>query len=148
MYVVLLKDGRVGVGVGAGVAETRQVSAKYKVPPAPTLPAAAVPAAQPAAATPAAPQADTGPNLMQKLTGGITGGLNEMTGGDNSVDHILSKGKELIFMKFGLGKWVSPLHCKTAFLLFLYGFLIFHKTLFPVVNTYLNISSCTNELTN
>ncbi|BES90149.1 Variant SH3 domain [Nesidiocoris tenuis] len=38
----------------------------------------------------------SGPNLMQKLT--------EMTAGDNSVDHILSKGKELIFMKFGLGK--------------------------------------------
>ncbi|KAF6216073.1 hypothetical protein GE061_000411 [Apolygus lucorum] len=48
---------------------------------------------------PPAPQHNAepaGPNLMQKLT--------EMTAGDNSVDHILSKGKELIFMKFGLGK--------------------------------------------
>jgi RIMS-binding protein 2 len=36
------------------------------------------------------------PNLMQKLS--------EMTGGaDTSVDNIISKGKELIFMKFGLG---------------------------------------------
>lgn len=150
--VVLLKDGRVGVagesrpGPVSGQVTQSSVSAKYKVPPAPTIPAATTPAAPPAAAAPA-PPADTGPNLMQKLTGGITGGLNEMTGGDNSVDHILSKGKELIFMKFGLGKWVSPLHCQTAFLLFLYSFLIFHKTLFPVVNTYPNISSCTNEST-
>lgn len=38
-----------------------------------------------------------GHNFMQKLT--------EMTSGtDTSVDNILSKGKELIFMKFGLGK--------------------------------------------
>ena len=39
------------------------------------------------------------PNLMQKLS--------EITGGhasENPVDNILSKGKELIFMKFGLGK--------------------------------------------
>lgn len=38
------------------------------------------------------------PNIMQKLS--------EMTGNaeHNPVDNILSKGKELIFMKFGLGK--------------------------------------------
>lgn len=38
------------------------------------------------------------PNIMQKLS--------EMTGSaeHNPVDNILSKGKELIFMKFGLGK--------------------------------------------
>ncbi|KAK7866268.1 hypothetical protein R5R35_007103 [Gryllus longicercus] len=37
------------------------------------------------------------PNLMQKFS--------EITGGaDTSVDNIISKGKELIFMKFGLGK--------------------------------------------
>lgn len=68
-------------------------ASKYKAPPNPTLPAADKPAAVPQAPPPAEPQM---PNLMQKL--------NEMTGGDNSVDHILSKGKELIFMKFGLGK--------------------------------------------
>lgn len=39
------------------------------------------------------------PNLMQKL-GDLTAGL---TGGDNPADNLLSKGKELIFMKFGLG---------------------------------------------
>ncbi|KAI5725005.1 hypothetical protein M8J77_010009 [Diaphorina citri] len=37
------------------------------------------------------------PNLMQKLTE-ITGG------GEQAVENMLSKGKELIFMKFGLGK--------------------------------------------
>lgn len=37
------------------------------------------------------------PNIMQKLS--------EITGNtENPVDNILSKGKELIFMKFGLGK--------------------------------------------
>lgn len=37
------------------------------------------------------------PNLMQKLS--------EITHtAENPVDNILSKGKELIFMKFGLGK--------------------------------------------
>lgn len=37
------------------------------------------------------------PNIMQKLS--------EITGSaENPVDNILSKGKELIFMKFGLGK--------------------------------------------
>ncbi|XP_024939852.1 uncharacterized protein LOC107266706 isoform X3 [Cephus cinctus] len=41
------------------------------------------------------PQQNTGPNLMQKFT--------EMAGASAGGD-ILSKGKELIFMKFGLGK--------------------------------------------
>lgn len=53
---------------------------------------------QPSSKFPGIPET---PNLMQKLsemTSNVTGG------GDNSVDHILSKGKELIFMKFGLGK--------------------------------------------
>lgn len=37
------------------------------------------------------------PNIMQKIS--------EITGTtENPVDNILSKGKELIFMKFGLGK--------------------------------------------
>lgn len=40
-------------------------------------------------------QQATGPNLMQKFT--------EMAGASAGGD-ILSKGKELIFMKFGLGK--------------------------------------------
>lgn len=64
---------------------------KYQAPPNPQL-QADKPAPLASQVVPE-PQA---PNLMQKLT--------EMTGGDNSVDHILSKGKELIFMKFGLGK--------------------------------------------
>ncbi|XP_075220462.1 RIMS binding protein [Lycorma delicatula] len=79
---------------------------KYAVPPAPQ------PAQPPTVAATATVTADTKPqaqtseqpgaNLMQKLSEmtGVTG----VTGGDNSVDHILSKGKELIFMKFGLGK--------------------------------------------
>jgi len=40
-----------------------------------------------------------GPNLMQKL-GDLTAGV---TGGEGGVDNIISRGKELIFMKFGLG---------------------------------------------
>lgn len=68
-------------------------ASKYKAPPNPMLPAADKSPAPQAPPPPTEPQM---PNLMQKL--------NEMTGGDNSVDHILSKGKELIFMKFGLGK--------------------------------------------
>ncbi|XP_054290498.1 peripheral-type benzodiazepine receptor-associated protein 1-like isoform X8 [Macrosteles quadrilineatus] len=78
---------------------TRMASqSKYKAPPAPTLPA---PDKPPPVAPPPAQEPQPGmPNLMQKLTE-MTGNV---TGGDNSVDHILSKGKELIFMKFGLGK--------------------------------------------
>lgn len=90
--------------------ENQSVSSKYKAPPNPNPPAEKPPMAplpQPQA-PPTEPQV---PNLMQKLT--------EMTGGDNSVDHILSKGKELIFMKFGLGKWVLLQQCMTAFLIYI-----------------------------
>ncbi|XP_046682775.1 RIMS-binding protein 2 isoform X2 [Homalodisca vitripennis] len=99
------QDGRMGVGMGSSgpatttTADSRAsqppVTSKYKAPPNPILPPAGAdktPVPPPQAPT-TEPQM---PNLMQKLT--------EMTGGDNSVDHILSKGKELIFMKFGLGK--------------------------------------------
>ncbi|KAG8242473.1 benzodiazepine receptor binding [Homalodisca vitripennis] len=102
-FIVL--DGRMGVGMGSSgpatttTADSRAsqppVTSKYKAPPNPILPPAGAdktPVPPPQAPT-TEPQM---PNLMQKLT--------EMTGGDNSVDHILSKGKELIFMKFGLGK--------------------------------------------
>ncbi|XP_066905379.1 RIMS-binding protein 2 [Halyomorpha halys] len=68
---------------------------KYQAPPNPVvqLPPSIETKQQPNAA----PATESlAPNLMQKLS--------EMTAGDNSVDHILSKGKELIFMKFGLGK--------------------------------------------
>lgn len=34
---------------------------------------------------------------------------------DHGVDNILSKGKELIFMKFGLGKWCLPMTIGVAF---------------------------------
>lgn len=53
-------------------------------------------------------QQSTGPNLMQKFT--------EMAGASAGGD-ILSKGKELIFMKFGLGKWVITLLVSPAPLL-------------------------------
>ncbi len=67
------------------------------------------------------------PNIMQKLS--------EITGTtENPVDNILSKGKELIFMKFGLGKWCKidysafislPLYFFLTFIYFLYRILFF-----------------------
>lgn len=68
---------------------------KYQAPPNPQ-PLPDKQPQQPSLLMQAAPADPQPPNLMQKLT--------EMTSGDNSMDHILSKGKELIFMKFGLGK--------------------------------------------
>ena len=81
-----------------------------KPPAAPAKPMKGVPAVVPDFVIPNNKESPTGaapgpkfpeaPNLMQKLsemTGGMTGGA------DTSVDNIISKGKELIFMKFGLG---------------------------------------------
>lgn len=83
--------GAAGVGTG-GVAGTPLGQAPAAPSPARRAGPAVVPApsAQPLSAAQVPPT--TQPNLMQKFT--------EMTapGGD-----ILSKGKELIFMKFGLG---------------------------------------------
>ncbi|XP_039298084.1 RIMS-binding protein 2 [Nilaparvata lugens] len=75
---------------------------KYVVPPAPQpgIDKINVTQQQQQQNQPAADSSQPGANLMQKLSEMTTG----VTGGDNSVDHILSKGKELIFMKFGLGK--------------------------------------------
>lgn len=82
----------------------------------------------------------SGPNLMQKLT--------EMTAGDNSVDHILSKGKELIFMKFGLGKWKTqsrtvfpPCNPSLPFLLLLFLPCIVINSVHKMY-TYLRFSYC------
>lgn len=77
-----------------------------KPPANPAKPLKGVPAVVPDFVIPNNKESPTGaapgpkfpeaPNLMQKLS--------EMTGGaDTSVDNIISKGKELIFMKFGLG---------------------------------------------
>lgn len=77
-----------------------------KPPATPAKPLKGVPAVVPDFVIPNNKESPTGtapgpkfpeaPNLMQKLS--------EMTGGaDTSVDNIISKGKELIFMKFGLG---------------------------------------------
>lgn len=80
---------------------------KYVVPPAPQpMPTGSDKMAAPAGQQqqqqqqPAHESSQPGANLMQKLSEMTSG----VAGGDNSVDHILSKGKELIFMKFGLGK--------------------------------------------
>lgn len=99
-------------GLVSGAARSLGLARKYTAPPNPQLPVS-TPSVQQAAQQPLQQSqhvdnksttqpsqqqqpTNNAPNLMQKLT--------EMTGGDTSVDHILSKGKELIFMKFGLGK--------------------------------------------
>lgn len=50
----------------------------------------------------------TGPSLIQKMMGGGNTAAPSTTTGENPVEGLLSKGKDLIFKKFGL--WVSLLH--------------------------------------
>ncbi|XP_024084394.1 peripheral-type benzodiazepine receptor-associated protein 1 isoform X4 [Cimex lectularius] len=86
------KEGNIHAG-----ARTANVTRKYQAPPNPQIPPTTE--TKPIGNISSTQQHTSeapAPNLMQKLS--------EMTAGDNSVDHILSKGKELIFMKFGLGK--------------------------------------------
>ncbi|CAG2053678.1 unnamed protein product [Timema podura] len=73
-----------------------QISKPLKGVPA-VVPDFVIPNNKESPSLPTGPKFPETPNLMQKFS--------EMTGGaDTSVDNIISKGKELIFMKFGLGK--------------------------------------------